>query len=65
MHRRSAPKPDAPRSWVTDTTLARRSGMTREGVALIPYSAAILAAPEASAAHSAIVTLARAMGLLR
>jgi hypothetical protein len=31
----------------------------------IPYSAAILLAPAASAAHSAIVTLARAMGLVR
>ena len=31
----------------------------------ILYSAAILAAPEARAAHSAIVTLARAMGLVR
>ena len=30
-----------------------------------PYSAAILAAPATSAAHSAMVTLARAIGLVR
>ena len=50
------------RMWAT-VRIVQPIGVLQNSIG--PYSAAILAAPLASEAHSAIVTLARAMGLDR